>query len=65
MSERCSKTFADGDTDGDGDVDDADLGAAFANYTGPLTNASVPEPASLALLALGGLAVHRRRRRPA
>jgi len=26
-----------GDTDGDGDIDDADLGAAFANYTGPLT----------------------------
>jgi len=25
-----------GDTDGDGDVDDADLGVAFANYTGPL-----------------------------
>jgi hypothetical protein len=25
-----------GDTDGDGDVDDADLGAAFANYTGPV-----------------------------
>jgi len=26
-----------GDTDFDGDVDDADLGTAFANYTGPLT----------------------------
>ena len=25
-----------GDTDGDGDIDDADLGNAFANYTGPL-----------------------------
>jgi len=25
-----------GDTDGDGDIDDADLGVAFANYTGPL-----------------------------
>jgi hypothetical protein len=25
-----------GDTDGDGDVDDADLGVSFANYTGPL-----------------------------
>jgi autotransporter-associated beta strand protein len=25
-----------GDTDGDGDVDDADLGTSFANYTGPL-----------------------------
>ncbi|MFN3167626.1 MAG: SUMF1/EgtB/PvdO family nonheme iron enzyme [Phycisphaeraceae bacterium] len=25
-----------GDTDGDGDVDDTDLGTAFVNYTGPL-----------------------------
>ncbi|MFN3168248.1 MAG: hypothetical protein ACE37H_14395 [Phycisphaeraceae bacterium] len=25
-----------GDTDGDGDIDDTDLGTAFANYTGPL-----------------------------
>ena len=25
-----------GDTDGDGDIDDADLGTAFANYTGPV-----------------------------
>ncbi|MFN3166200.1 MAG: BNR-4 repeat-containing protein [Phycisphaeraceae bacterium] len=25
-----------GDTDGDGDIDDSDLGTAFANYTGPL-----------------------------
>jgi autotransporter-associated beta strand protein len=27
-----------GDTDGDGDVDDADLGVAFSNYTGPLAS---------------------------
>lgn len=26
----------DGDTDGDGDVDDSDLGTSFANYTGPI-----------------------------
>ncbi|MFN3167418.1 MAG: PQQ-dependent sugar dehydrogenase [Phycisphaeraceae bacterium] len=26
----------DGDTDGDGDVDDTDLGTAFSNYTGPI-----------------------------
>ena len=26
----------DGDTDGDGDVDDSDLGTSFANYTGPV-----------------------------
>ncbi|MFN3167197.1 MAG: PEP-CTERM sorting domain-containing protein [Phycisphaeraceae bacterium] len=25
-----------GDTDGDGDIDDTDLGTAFSNYTGPL-----------------------------
>ena len=25
-----------GDTDGDGDIDDADLGNAFANFTGPI-----------------------------
>jgi len=56
-----TKTAADGDTDGDGDVDDADLGAAFAAYTGPIASA-VPEPTSLALMALGGLLVARRRR---
>jgi len=28
-----------GDTDADGDVDDADLGTAFSNYTGPAGNA--------------------------
>jgi hypothetical protein len=57
-----NKTAADGDTDGDGDVDDADLGAAFAGYTGPLATAAVPEPTSLALLGIGGLAMIRRRR---
>jgi len=56
-----SKTAAEGDTDGDGDVDDADLGAAFAAYTGPIASA-VPEPTSLALIGLGGLALIRRRR---
>ncbi|MFN3167049.1 MAG: PEP-CTERM sorting domain-containing protein [Phycisphaeraceae bacterium] len=58
------KTAAQGDTDGDGDVDDSDLGTAFASYTGPLGPAStaVPEPASVALLGLAGLAVAHRRR---
>jgi len=57
-----TKTAEQGDTDGDGDVDDADLGTAFAAYTGPLASAAVPEPTSLALLGLGGLAMIRRRR---
>ena len=56
------KTAAEGDTDGDGDVDDSDLGTSFANYTGPLSPTAVPEPTSLALLGLGGLAMIRRRR---
>ena len=56
------KTAAEGDTDGDGDVDDSDLGTSFSNYTGPLSPTAVPEPTSLALLGLGGLALARRRR---
>jgi hypothetical protein len=56
------KSWAGGDFDGDGDVDDADLGTAFANYTGPIAPAAVPEPASLALVGLGGLLIVRRRR---
>ena len=56
------KTFADGDTDGDGDIDDSDLGTTFSGYTGPLSPTSVPEPGALALIALGGLIMLRRRR---
>lgn len=51
-------TRLDGDTDRDGDVDDADLAGAFAGYTGPTAHA-IPEPASLILLGVGGLAVSR------
>ena len=56
------KTWVTGDTDGDGDVDDSDLGTSLAGYTGPLSPASVPEPASLALIGMGGLMLVRRRR---
>ena len=35
-----------GDTNGDNDVDDSDLGTSFANYTGPLSHEQVPAPQS-------------------
>ncbi|MFN3166105.1 MAG: hypothetical protein ACE37H_03470 [Phycisphaeraceae bacterium] len=37
------------DTDGDGDIDDADLGTAFANDTGPMT--PIADPTATQLLA--------------
>ncbi len=50
------------DLDGDTDTDDADFGLAFAAFTGPGTPAaSVPEPASLVGLILGGIFARRRR----
>jgi len=49
---------------GDTDVDDTDLSILLGNWTGPPpAGAAVPELATLSLLALGGLAVMRRRRR--
>jgi hypothetical protein len=50
--------LGDGDADGDGDVDGIDFGIWQANYSTIMT----PEPATLGLLLLGGLALIRRRR---
>ena len=56
-------TWADGDVDGDGDVDNADIGFIAGAFTGSASGgAPIPEPATLSLLGLGGLAVMRRRR---
>ncbi len=56
-------TSYEGDLDGDGDIDDADFGIAFAHFTGPGdAPVNVPEPTTLATLALGALLLRSRRR---
>jgi len=54
-------TWQMGDFDGDGDVDLSDLSALAFHWEQTGAPAPVPEPASLALLALGGLALIRRK----
>ena len=59
------KTWAEADFTGDGEVDVGDLGVLAFNWSwvgDPAGAGNVPEPASLTLLALGGLLAIRRRR---
>jgi len=64
MGKANNADLADGDVDDDGDVDWADLQLLQAHYGETSADASpaVPEPATLGLLALGAVAILRRRR---
>ena len=62
--DQSGKTHEEGDANGDGNVDDLDLTALATEWpAGDLDISVVPEPATLSLLVLGGLAALRRRRR--
>ena len=55
-------SLGDGDADQDGDVDGVDFGIWQANYpTNVGGAATIPEPATLGLLLMGGLALLRRK----
>ena len=57
-------TLADGDADGDGDVDGTDFGLWQANYpTNMGSAAAIPEPATLGLMLVSGLALLHGKRR--
>ena len=63
MGQPTGATTAQGDFDGDGDVDWYDLQILQGNYGAGSAGAStIPEPATLGLLAIGAVAVLRRRR---
>jgi len=59
------KAWGNGDFDGDGDVDETDYGSLLLSWQNGVTGVAggpIPEPVTLSLLSLGGLALLRRRR---